>query len=165
VAYFYVLSLKSCIWIVVFTKTWSDMAFNVVVSYSTRLVCSVDNIRSIHDFFSPCSYVYRAGGPGYIPFKMYHPFSSHVSIIHFALVLVVVSSLSLYMAVSPIVGCIVPTRAFQSPQATERECGGMFPRMSSTSVKAFSSSIPRVWRLVAGGMYTLHSHIISPPYP
>jgi hypothetical protein len=61
------------------------MACSVVVSYSTRLVCSVDNIRSIHDFFRPCSYVKRAGGPGYIPFKMYHPFASHVSMIHFAL--------------------------------------------------------------------------------
>jgi hypothetical protein len=101
-------------------------------------------MRSTHDFFGPCSYVKRAGGPGYIPFSMYHPLSSHVSMIHFALVLMILSSFSRWMSVSPIFGCSVPTRAFQSPQATERECGGMFPKMSSTSVIALSSSIPRV---------------------
>ena len=116
----------------------------MLLSYSTRYVCSVDNIRSIHDFLGPFSYVYRAGGPGYIPFKMYHPCDSHVSMIHFALKPTVSSSLSLVIAVSPNCGWRVPTRVFQSPYITERAYGGILPKMSSMSVLAASSSMPRV---------------------
>jgi hypothetical protein len=41
----------------------------------------------------------------------------------------------------------------------------MAPIISSTSVFTFSSSMPRVWRFVAGGMYTFPTQISSPPYP
>jgi hypothetical protein len=37
--------------------------------------------------------------------------------------------------------------------------------MSSISVRAVSSSMPRVYMFVAGGRYTFPTHIVSPPYP
>jgi hypothetical protein len=120
-------------------------------SYSTRCVGSVASIRSTHDFFSPLSYVYLAGSPGWMPFSMYQFFYSHSSTTHCALVHTFISKLCLAMYYSPIFGCSVPTRAFQSPHITDLWCGGMDPIMSSISDLAESSSMPRVGRFVAGG--------------
>jgi hypothetical protein len=160
-----VLSRKSCIWSVVIISTWSDNVCSVSVSYCTRFLGSVASMRSMQDFLSPFSYVCLAGEPGRSPLRMYHPLFSHVSISHFALMLTVVSSLCLGISVSPILGWRFPIRAFQSPQITDLSCGGMCPRMSSTSFLAESSSMPRVYRFVAGGRYTLPIHIVSPPCP
>ena len=152
-------------YILVFTKTWSDRAYNVFASYSTRWVWSVASMRSIHDFLVPYSYVKRAGWPGWMPFKMCQLLDSHVSNTHFALLFTISSSLSLIMVVSPSFGCRFPTLAFQSPHIVERECVGIFPSISSVAFVAASSVIPRVWRFVAGGRYTFPTQIISPPCP
>ena len=149
----------------VIISTWSDNVCSVSVSYCTRFLGSVASMRSMQDFLSPFSYVCLAGEPGRSPLRMYHPLFSHVSISHFALMLTVVSSLCLGISVSPILGWRFPIRAFQSPQITDLSCGGMCPRMSSTSFLAESSSMPRVYRFVAGGRYTLPIHIVSPPCP
>ena len=96
---------------------------------------------------------------------MYQPLASHVSITHFALIPTVLSSLHLGMSTSPIFGWRLPTRVFQSPHTTDLVCGGMCPRRSSISVLTASSSMPRVYRFVVGGMYTFPTQIISPPCP
>jgi hypothetical protein len=79
-----------------------------------------------------------------MPLRIYHFCCSHIPITHCALVLTIVSRLYLAMELSPIFGCSVPTRAFQSPHITYRACGGNAPIMSSMSVLAVSSSMPRV---------------------
>ena len=122
-------------------------------------------MRSMQDFLSPFSYVCLAGGPGRSPFSIYHPLFSHVSMSHFALMPTTVSSLCLEISVSPILGWRFPIQAFQSPQITDLSCGGICPRMSSTSFLAESSSMPRVCKFVVGGRYTFPIHIVSPPCP
>jgi hypothetical protein len=82
-------------------------------------VASVAMTRSIHDSLEFLEKVNLAGGPGYRPFRMYHPFCSHVVITHSVLVPVSLSRLFLGIAVSPIIGDRSPIRAFQSPHTTE----------------------------------------------
>jgi hypothetical protein len=158
-------SLTPSSYMCVHSITWSDMPCSVSGSCSTLCAGSVARMRSIHDCFVPFWYVQIAGGPGWMPFKIYHFCYSHISITHCALVPTMVSKLCLAMELSPIFGCSVPTRAFQSPHITDRACGGNAPIMSSMSVLAVSSSMPRVWRFVAGGRYTFPIQISSPPYP
>ncbi len=134
------LVLKSWTWILVVTSTWSDRPCNVVGSHSTRCVGSEASMRSMQDFFNPFSYVHLAGGPGYIPFSIYQLLDSHNPITHCALAFMFVSSLCLKITFSPIFGCKFPTLVFQSPHTTDLEFRGIFPKMSSMLVFAFSSS-------------------------
>ena len=119
----------------------------------------------MHDFLSPRSNVYRAGGPGWMPFSINQLLLSHIPINHFALSPTVLSSLTLLRCVSPNFGCRFPTLVFQSPHTVDLVCGGMFPSMSSIAFLTSSSLMPRVGKFVVGGMYTLPIHIISPPCP
>jgi hypothetical protein len=146
-------------------KAWSDMVYNVDVSCAMRCVWSVASMRSIQDFFSPFAYVCWAGGPGYSPFSIYQFLASHMFITQFALIPTVLSSLFLYISVSPILGYRSPILAFQSPQMVARVCGGMCPKMSSTAVLISSSLIPRVYKFVVGGVYTFPIQMIWPPCP
>jgi len=141
------------------------MVCSVDVSCAMRCVWSVASMRSIQDFFSPLAYVCWAGGPGYSPFSIYQFLTSHMFITQLALIPTVLSSLFLYISVSPILGCRLPILAFQSPQTVVRVCGGMCPKMSSTAVLTSSSLIPRVYRFVVGGVYTFPIQMISPPCP
>ena len=83
---------------------------------------------------------------------MYQLFSSHKSITHLALAFTVLSSLTLLVSDSPILGCIMPTLAFQSPHAVVRVCGGMWPRVSSMFALTSSSSMPRAYTFGTGGI-------------
>jgi hypothetical protein len=66
----------------------------------------------------PLSNVWRASGPGYYPFKILHPYNSHLSITHGALLFVVLSVLWRGMLMSSMVGDNSPILAFQSPHMT-----------------------------------------------
>jgi hypothetical protein len=136
----------------------------VVGSYSIFAVATFESTRSMHDVSSPLLNVLHAIGPGYSPFNMCHPCSSHVSISHGALVLVILSLLRLWMVVSSILGDNSPTRAFQSPHISYVASRGKLSRMSYSMFLASSSSTPRRWRLVAGGRYTFPTHTFSLPY-
>jgi hypothetical protein len=136
------------------------MVCSVDVSCAMRCVWSVASMRSIQDFFSPLAYVHWAGGPGCSPFSIYQFLTSHMFITQLALIPTVLSSLFLYISVSPILGCRLPILAFQSPQTVARVCGGMCPKMSSTAVLTSSSLIPRVYRFVVGGVYTFPIQMI-----
>lgn len=124
---------------------------------------SVAIIRSITDFPFPFEYVNSAGGPGYIPLRIYHPCYSHTSKTHFDLVCIVSSRLFLFIHVSPIFGLRLPIREFQSPHTTDWSWGGMDPRMSSIYSLECSSFTFLFARFVAGGKYTLPIHVYYPP--
>ena len=100
-------------------------------SYSIFYVAFFAKIKSITDRSVPLTNVWFAGGPGSIPFRMYHPHCSHMLIIHLALELTALSALFLGISFSPILGANVPMRAFQSPHTMEFPCVGIHPSMSS----------------------------------
>ena len=107
--------------IVVITMTWSDRPFNVSGSYSIRWVALAVIIRSMQDYPIPFSYVFIAGGPGWMPFSIYQPYHSHRAMTHGALDPTILSRLFLGIPFSPIVGYRSPIRAFQSPHMTDWE--------------------------------------------
>lgn len=131
--------------------TWSEMPFNVSMSYSIGYVRSPVITRSMHDRPFPFSYVYCAGGPGYMPFRMYHPWILHISITQGALGPTPSSRLFLVMFVSSIFGYSWPILAFQSPHTTDLVCIGMDSVTSSTRPRAVSSLTPRFFKFPAGG--------------
>jgi hypothetical protein len=132
-------------------------------SYSIFLLAAFVIIRSMHDLFSPLVKVYWAGGPGYIPFTICHPYTSHISISHGALAFVCVSMLCLTSLTSSTVEDASPIRVFQSPQITVVSVFGKQPTVSSTKLRATSSSIPLFCRHEVGGKYTFPTHNFSPP--
>jgi hypothetical protein len=79
----------------------------------------------MQDPVSPFANVLQAEGPGYLPFRMCHPYCSHISMSHGARLLVCGSSLLRGMVISFIVGDMSATRAFQSPHTTYVACCGI----------------------------------------
>jgi hypothetical protein len=154
---------KCDVWIFVSINMWSDRPLRVSGSYSTSDVEVFDKMRSTQDRTFPLENVWRAGIPGCYPFNMLHPCSSHHSITHGALPFVVVSSLILGICILSMVGDKLPTLAFQSPQITcAVECW-KHPRMSSIKLRVTVSSTPLFYKFWTGGIYTLPTHIFSPP--
>ena len=84
-------------------------------SHAIVAVGVLDKIRSMHELSFPLWNVLHAMVPGYSPFSMCHPYSSHISISHGALIFVILSLLLRGSAVSSIFGDNSPTRVFQSP--------------------------------------------------
>jgi hypothetical protein len=114
------------------TSTWSEKPIKVCGSYEIFLCPVFVNIKSMQDRSEPLEKVWQAAGPGCKPFNIYHPCISHCSISQGALAFLKVSSLSLGMVVSSMVGDRLPMRAFQSPQTTVRSSFGKQLIMSST---------------------------------
>jgi hypothetical protein len=108
--------------------------------------------------------VWHALGPGCSPFKICRLYSSHISISHGALLLVILSALLRGTMVSFIFGESSPTRAFQSPQTIYLSYCGNPSMISCIEHLASSSSIPLLSKLGVGGMYMLPIHSFSPPY-
>jgi hypothetical protein len=88
-----------------------------------------------------------------------------MDIIHGALAFVLLSILYLGMVTSSIVGDSSPMRAFQSPHTVVSVFCGMLPSMSSTKLRATSSSVFLFYKFYIGGMYTFPTQIFDPPYP
>ena len=143
--------LKDEVLSIVVIIAWSDKPFSVVGSHSIAAVVMLDNIRSMHELSFPLWNVLHAIGPGCSPFSICHPFSSHTSISHGALLLVILSLLLLGSVVSSILGDNSPTRVFQSPHISCVSLCGNSSKMSCIWLLASSSSTPRRWRLVDGG--------------
>jgi hypothetical protein len=78
-----------CILVVI--RVWSDSPFNISLSHSTLYCAVLDMIKSMQDLSVPLWKVWHAIGPGYSPFRMCHPYSSHVAMSHGALVHVILS--------------------------------------------------------------------------
>lgn len=123
----------------------------MVSSYSISYVASADITRSIQErpLFFP--YVYWAGGPGWMPFKICQPCISHTSITHGARGPIPVSKLNLGMSVFSGFGYKFPMRAFQSPHIVEIALVGIAPAISSTRPRASSSRMPRFFKFPVGG--------------
>lgn len=147
------------------TTIWSDKPDIVASSYITLCTAVLDITKSIHDPELPLMNVLHARGPGYIPLRRCHPYNSHNSMSHGALVFVSLSTLFLGIFTLSISGESSPTRVFQSPHITYVAWCGIHPNMSSTWLLAICSSIPRFYKLGAGGRYTFPIQIFSPPYP
>jgi hypothetical protein len=105
----------------------------------------------MHDPVSPLLNVLQAGGPGCIPLRMCHFCYSHKGINQGARLFVCGSSLLRGMVMLLIVGDKSATRVFQSPQITCTCFYGIHPTISSTWLRASSSSIPLLTKLRAGG--------------
>jgi hypothetical protein len=130
----------------VITNTWSERPFNVVGSYVMLLEDWFVMIRSMHDESSPLLNVLQAGGPGCRPFRIFHPYCSHMSRSQGARWLVCISSLNLVVESSPRVGDRFAMRVFQSPHITMVSLCGNPPIISSTMLLVTVSSIPlRCW--------------------
>ena len=147
------------------TREWSVKSIKVAWSYSKVCLLSLESIRSTHDPISPLWNVLQAGGPGNKPLRMCHPYSSHSAMNHGARLFFIGSSLYLGMVRSFMVGDRSATRAFQSPHTTCTACCGMQPSISSTWLRATSSSTPRFYKFCVGGRYTFPNHTCSLPYP
>jgi hypothetical protein len=119
----------------------------------------------MHDPVSPLLKVLQAGGPGCIPLRMCHFCCSHKVINQGARLLVCGSSLFRGMVTSLMVGDKSAIRAFQSPQITCTCFYGIHPTISSTWLRASSSSIPLLTKLGAGGKYMFPIHTFSLPCP
>ncbi len=89
-------------------------------------------IKSMQDRSEPLVKVWQAAGPGYKPFNIYHSWILHCSISQGALAFLNVSSLSLGIVLSSMVGDRLPMRAFQSPQTTTLSELGKLLVISST---------------------------------
>jgi hypothetical protein len=97
------------------------------------LLCpALVKIKSMQDRSEPLVKVWQAAGPGCKPFNIYHPWISHCSISQGALAFLNVSSLSLGIVLSSMVGDRLPMRAFQSPQTTTLSELGKLLVISST---------------------------------
>jgi hypothetical protein len=149
-SYYFLVWKEVCILVVI--RVWSDSPFNISVSHSTRCTDLLDMIRSMQDLSFPLWKVWHAIGPGYSPFRMCHPYSSHVAMSQGALVHVILSWLFLIVWVSSIVGVNVPTRVFQSPQMTWSAFCGRSSRISYINYLVSSSSMPLLLRFGAGGI-------------
>ena len=117
----------------------------------------------MQDPVSPFANVLHAEGPGYLPFKMCHPYCSHTSMSQGARLLVCGSSLLRGMVISLMVGDRSATRAFQSPHTTYAAYYGILLMMSSIWLRAISSSMPLLCKLRAGGKYIFPIHTFSLP--
>jgi hypothetical protein len=122
------------------TKMWSESPLRVSGSYSTADVEALDNIRSTHDCTFYLEKVCRAGIPVCCPFKIVHPYNSHIYISHGALEFVIGSSLFRWVYILFIVGDKLPTLAFQSPQITCVIEFWKLPRVSSMRLLVTISS-------------------------
>ncbi len=145
------LSATHDVYILVMTTIWSDKPDIVASSYITLCTAVFDITKSIHDPELPLLNVLHARGPGYMPFRMCHPYNSHISMSHGALVFVILSTLFLGIFKSSISGESSPTRVFQSPHIIYVAWCGIHPSISSTQLLAIYSSIPRFYRLGVGG--------------
>ena len=117
----------------------------------------------MHDLSIPFTNVWHAFGPGCNPLRTYHPCYSQSSTSHGALEFNFISSLSLGIVISPMVGDRFALRVFQSPHTTNVVWCGIHPIISSIRLFVISSSYPRFCRLCTGGIYTLPTHSFSPP--
>ena len=159
----YFFRVKKAVYTWVVSRVWSDNPFRMSRSHYTRYIYLLDIIKSIQDLSLPLWKVWHAGGPGYIPLRIFHPYSSHMSMSQGALLHVILSWLFLIVLVSFMVGDNVPTRVFQSPQIMWMSLLGMSSNMSYMYCLVSSSSIPLLARFGAGGIYTLPIHSYSPP--
>lgn len=148
---------------VVCSNMWSVSPCSVAGSYSICWVGSVDIIKSMHDYPVPLQNVWVAGGPGWRPFKMNQPYSSHNCITQGALELIIGSRLVLCISSSPIFGYNYPILVFQSPHIMDWEFTGIAPVMSSMRSRARSSSMPLRSIFSVGGKYTFPIQSVSPP--
>jgi hypothetical protein len=94
---------------------------------------------------------------------MCHPHCSHIFMSQGARAFVVLSRLFLVFTSSPICGVSSPMRVFQSPHIATLFSAGILLNMSSTKLRAVSSSVPRFYRFYTGGRYTFPTHIFAPP--
>ena len=140
------------VYILVVIRVWSDSPFNISVSHSILCIDLLDMIKSMQDLSFPLWKVWHAIGPGYSPFRMCHPYNSHVAMSQGALVHIILSWLFLFILVSSIVGVNVPTRVFQSPHMTWISFRGRSSSISYINYLVSSSSMPLLVRFGAGGI-------------